>query len=230
MSTVRRRPTSGAYIIMKPKQKHALVICNGEMPSLKLIAPFLKTKPFIICADGGANKVRPFGIIPHMIIGDLDSITQKTRQYFSSVPVIRNSDQNSTDLEKVLDYLLLNGFISATVIGATGDRPDHAIANFSILLKYHRKLALRYFDDRCTVEIVQKKTRFTAVVGQQISIVPMGKSSGITTEGLKYPLKGEALELGVREGSSNEAVKTTVAITVAKGSLLLFKIHPHINH
>ncbi|MFA6469982.1 MAG: thiamine diphosphokinase [Bacteroidota bacterium] len=214
---------------MKPKQKHALVICNGEMPSLKLVAPFLKTKPFIVCADGGANKVRPFGIIPHLIIGDLDSITQKTRQYFSSVPVIRNSDQNSTDLEKVLDYLLLNGFASATVIGATGDRPDHAIANFSILLKYHRRLSLRFFDDRCSVEIVQKKIRFTAEIGQQISLVPMGKCSGITTEGLKYPLKNESLELGVREGSSNEAVRSVVAVTVKKGSLLLFKIHPTVS-
>lgn len=210
----------------KKNNTYALIICNGEMPSSKLLSPLLKKKPLIVCADGGANKVRPFGIIPDAIIGDLDSITQKTRLYFSSVPIIRMTDQNSTDLEKVLEYLLVNSVTSATIVGATGDRPDHTMSNFSILLKYHRKIALQFFDERCTVEVVQKKVRFTAEIGQQISLVPMGRCGGITTKGLKYPLKNETLELGVREGSSNEASASSVEITVKTGSLLLFKIHP----
>lgn len=207
-----------------------MVICNGEMPSQNLIAPFLKTKPFILCADGGANKARPFGITPHMIIGDLDSITQKTRLFFSSVPTIHNPDQNNTDLEKALDYLLSINVTSATVIGATGDRPDHTMSNFSILLKYHKKLSLRFFDERCTVEVVRKSVRFRSQAGQQISLVPMGKCSGITTAGLKYPLKKESLEPGVREGLSNEATGTHVSVTVQRGNLLLFIIHPPIAH
>lgn len=210
------------------RHTHALVICNGEMPSLRLLSPLLKTKPFIVCADGGANKVRAYGIVPDCIIGDLDSITQKTRHFFSFVPVIHVADQESTDLEKVLEYLLTQRFTSASIIGATGDRPDHMMANFSILLKYNKKIALQFFDEFCTIEIVQKRNRFTSAVGQQISLVPMGKCTGITTKGLKYPLKNESLQLGVREGSSNEAVSTKVEITVKTGSLLLFKIHPHI--
>ena len=212
------------------KQTHALVICNGEMPSSRLISPMLKTKPFIVCADGGANKVRAFGIVPDCIICDLDSITQKTRHYFSFVPVIHNPDQDNTDLEKVLEYLLINHFVSATIIGATGDRPDHTMANFSILLKYHKKLSLQFLDERCSIEIIQKKVRFNSFIGQQISIIPLGKCTGITTKGLKYLLKNESLELGVREGSSNEAVAATIDITVKTGSLLLFKMHPHIKH
>jgi thiamine pyrophosphokinase len=212
------------------KHTHALIICNGEMPSSKLLLPLLKTKPFIVCADGGANKVRAFRIVPDCIIGDLDSITQKTRLFFSFVPIIHNPDQDSTDLEKVLEYLLANHFASATIVGATGERPDHTMANFSILLKYHRKIALQFFDERCTIEIVQNKIRFHAVIGQQISLVPMGKCSGITTKGLKYLLKNESLELGPREGSSNEAAASTIDISLKSGSLLLFKIHPHIKH
>lgn len=208
--------------------KHALIICNGEMPSQKLLAPLLKKKPFIICADGGANKARAFNILPDFIIGDLDSITQKTRYYFSSVPIVHNSDQNSTDLEKALNHLLVNSFSSATIIGATGDRPDHTMSNFSILMKYHRKLSLQFFDERCTAEIIRKKIRFKAEIGQQVSILPMGRCVGITTQGLKFPLKNETLELGVREGTSNEAVKNIITITLKTGSLLLFIIHSHI--
>lgn len=208
------------------KNKHALVICNGEMPSKNLIAPLLKTKPFILCADGGANKARSFSIEPDCIIGDLDSITQKTRQFYSSVETIHIADQNSTDLEKGLDHLLKLGIGSATIVGATGNRPDHALSNFSILVKYHQRLQLHFLDDYCSIEVVQKSVRFRAVIGQQISIIPMGTCSGIVTTGLKYPLKKESLALGVREGSSNEAVAPTVTITCRKGSLLLFKIHP----
>jgi thiamine pyrophosphokinase len=211
---------------MKTKHKHALVICNGEMPPKKFIVPLLKEKPFIICADGGANKARVLGITPHIIIGDLDSITEKTKRYFSSVPIIHLTDQYSTDLEKALDYLIANGYSSAFVVGAMGERPDHMLSNFSILLKYHSRIALKFIDERCTVEIVQKKIRFKAKIGQQISLVPIGKCSGITTQGLKYPLNNETLELGVREGSSNEAVRTVVSLVLKSGSLLLFKIHP----
>jgi thiamine pyrophosphokinase len=211
------------------KSKHALIICNGEIPPKKFILSLLKNKPFIICADGGANKARLFGIIPHVIIGDLDSITRETRRYFSSVPIIHRADQNSTDLEKSLDYLLNQSYSSATVIGATGERPDHTMANFSILLKYHRKISLLFLDERCTVEVIHRRVRFRAVKGQQISLVPLGRCSGIITRGLKYPLNDESLAPGVREGSSNEAVKSVVSVSLKKGSLLLFKIHPHLS-
>lgn len=211
---------------MKRQNTHALIICNGEMPSKKILAPLLKHKPFIICADGGANKARLFGIMPHVIIGDLDSITEKTRHYYSSVPVIHLPDQNSTDLEKALEYLLTNKYSAAAVVGATGDRPDHTLSNFSILLKYHRRLTVLYIDERCTIEVIHKKVRFAAQIGQQISLVPMGVCAGVLTAGLKYPLKRESLEPGVKEGTSNEAVKRIVTVSLKKGPLLLFKIHP----
>lgn len=210
------------------KKKHALVICNGEMPSRALIAPFLRSKPFILCADGGANKIRSFGITPHCIIGDLDSITQKTRHFFSTVPIIHVPDQNSTDLEKSLDFLLQKKYTAATIIGATGDRPDHTLANFSILVKYHKKILLQFIDEYCTAAIINKRIRFAAEIGQQISLVPMSRCRGITTTGLKYPLTNESLEIGIREGTSNEAVKSTVSIAVRTGSLLLFVVHSSV--
>ncbi|NUN68702.1 MAG: thiamine diphosphokinase [Bacteroidetes bacterium] len=210
--------------------KNALIICNGEMPSLKLITPFLRRKPFIICADGGANRARPYGITPDVIIGDLDSITQRTRQYFAAVPIVHNPDQYNTDLEKALDHLLSLGITSATVIGATGERSDHTMSNFSILLKYHKRIALQFLDERCTVEVIRRSVRFRTVPGQQISLVPMGRCGGITTKGLKYPLRNEALEPGVREGLSNEATGTAASVAVKSGALLLFVIHSHIIH
>jgi thiamine pyrophosphokinase len=211
---------------MKKNPRLALIIGNGEVPSRKLLLPLLKSKPYIICADGGANKARSFGIVPDCIVGDLDSITRQTRHFFATVPIVHMTDQYSTDLEKALDAAVKMKCVSAVIVGAMGERPDHTFSNFSILAKYHNRIALELFDDRCTVEVIDRRVRFTATIGQQISLMPLGRCTGITTHGLRYPLRNESLQLGVREGSSNEAVRSTVAVSVRSGLLLLFKIHP----
>lgn len=215
---------------MERKEKNtnyrsALVLCNGLVPALKFFLPYLKKKPFIVCADGGANKARTIHLVPNVIIGDLDSITMQTRRAFKTVPIIHMASQYSTDLEKALEYLLQQNITTVEVFGATGNRSDHTMSNFSILQKYHKKMRIQFIDEFSSIEIVDSNTKFNAVVGQQISLMPMGICKGITTRGLKYPLKNESLALGIREGSSNEAISSVVSISIKKGNLLLFKNH-----
>jgi thiamine pyrophosphokinase len=202
----------------------ALVICNGVVLSKAKIALLLREKPFIICADGGANKARLLGIRPHAIIGDLDSISSRTRKHFSSVETIHIADQESTDLEKALDFLLKLLIPSATVVGATGGRPDHSLANLSILKKYHKRIRLLFSDPFCDIRIIDSKIVFEAIVGSLISLMPLDRCEGIQTIGLKYPLSNESLELGEREGTSNIVISSPVKITVKKGCLLLFVV------
>ena len=202
----------------------ALVICNGDVLSKTKIAPLLREKPFSVCADGGANKARLLGIRPHAIIGDLDSISSRTRNHFSRVETIRIADQNSTDLEKALDFLLKLLIPSATVVGATGGRPDHSLANLSILKKYHKRIRLLFSDPYCDIRIIEGRIVFESTVGSVISLMPLDRCEGIQTIGLKYPLNNESLELGEREGTSNVVISSPVQITVKKGSLLLFVV------
>jgi len=213
---------------MKKKQRafstHALVFCNGDMLSQKAIDPLLQGEPFIICADGGANKARLLGIRPHAIIGDLDSISARTRKHFSRVETIHIADQESTDLEKALEFLLKLLIPSAIVVGATGGRPDHSLANLSILKKYHKKIRLLFSDPFCDIQIIEGKIVFDAIVGSVISLMPLDRCEGIHTIGLKYPLDNESLELGEREGTSNIVISSPVQITVKSGCLLLFVV------
>jgi thiamine pyrophosphokinase len=202
----------------------ALVICNGDVLSKAKIAPLLREKPFIICADGGANKARLLGIRPHAIIGDLDSISSGTRKHFSRVEAIHIADQESTDLEKALNFLLKLLIPSATVVGALGGRPDHSLANLSILKKFHKKIRLLFSDPYCDIRIIENKIVFEAVVGSVISLMPLDRCEGIQTIGLKYPLDNESLELGEREGTSNVVISSPVQITVKRGCLLLFVV------
>ena len=202
----------------------ALVICNGEVLSKKGMTPLLREKPFIVCADGGANKARRLGIVPDLIIGDLDSVSPATRKFFSDVETIRIKSQYSTDLEKTLDYLLKHRYRSAIIVGAMGGRPDHSFANFSILKKYHKRIRLLFSDASCDIQIVDRKIAFESRIGSVVSLMPLGRCEGITTTGLEFPLHGESLELGIREGASNKVISSPVKISVKKGSLLLFVV------
>jgi thiamine pyrophosphokinase len=59
--------------------------------------------------------------------------------------------------------------------------------------------------------------------GAKISLIPVDRCTGVTTTNLKYPLKNALLETGVREGISNEATGRSATVSVAKGTLLLFR-------
>ena len=206
----------------KKERREALVICNGDVLSLKAIAPLLKEKPFIVCADGGANRAQKLGIRPDIIIGDLDSISSATRKFFSSVETIKVESQYSTDLEKALDYLVTQKYLNAVVVGAMGGRPDHALSNLSILKKYNKRIRLLFSDLSCDIQIVDRRIAFASKIGSVISLLPLGRCEGISTSGLRYSLHNEPLELGVREGTSNTVVSSPVTISVKKGSLALF--------
>ena len=209
---------------VEKKERHALIICNGEVLSAQEMRPLLKTEPFIVCADGGANKARKLGIHPDVIIGDLDSISPSTRKFFSRVKTIHVASQYSTDLEKALDYLIAHHYRNAVVVGATGGRPDHSLSNLSIFRKYRKRIRLIFSDSLCDIHLIDRKILFAASPGALVSLLPLGRCDGITTAGLKYPLRNESLELGVREGTSNVVVSSPVAISIKKGNLLLFLI------
>ncbi|HEY4643806.1 MAG TPA: thiamine diphosphokinase [Bacteroidota bacterium] len=214
----------------RSKRKKALVICDGELPSRVALRKLAEGVDSIACADGGANQARRYRITPDIIVGDLDSITDATRRFYRTVPLIQNSSEEQTDLEKVLDVLLARGTKDVVVVGATGRRTDHTVTNFSILKKYHRKCNLRFVDRHCEIFVVDRKVKLSGKRGELISILPLGVGRGITTKGLKYSLRNETLELGVREGQSNVIVSNPVEVSLKRGVLLLFRMHGPSRH
>jgi len=57
-----------------------------------------------------------------------------------------------------------------------------------------------------------------------LSLIPIGKVSGITTKNLFYALNNEALTIGYRTGSSNHVIEDgMVAISHTDGDLLLME-------
>ena len=206
------------------KREFAVVIGNGEPPTKQLFDAITAPDALVICADGGANALAALGVKADYVVGDFDSVSE---QALSGVPAdhrIRvDADNTSTDLVKALNHALSLGVRSAALLGVTGGRVDHTLWNLSLLKKFQGRLQLKVIDAWCETELIDARgIQFDATPGQKLSLCPLGGPvSGITTSGLKFPLSGESLAPGERDGISNEVVHSPVTIHVGAGDLLL---------
>ena len=114
----------------------ALVIAYGEIPPRTIVRKLAGSADLVVCADAGANSARTLGVRPDVVIGDMDSISLATKRFFRGVPVMFIGDQNSTDLEKALEFCIQRGFRSIDVVGATGGRLDHTTGGLGCFKKF----------------------------------------------------------------------------------------------
>jgi thiamine pyrophosphokinase len=204
---------------------HSLIIANGGLPQIEYVKALVKFAKLIVCADGGANYARELGIKPNVIIGDFDSILQETKIFFHDVLQIKNEDTNSTDLEKAIAYCTEQKSTSVDIIGALGKRTDHTLSSLGCFKKFGTQIHIRMIDTEGELTLIQKNITLNTHKGEKISIIPIDRCIGVTTKNLKFPLNNEVLELGVREGISNEAVSEQVSISIENGTLLLYRFH-----
>ncbi|HEY5123334.1 MAG TPA: thiamine diphosphokinase [Ignavibacteria bacterium] len=204
-----------------------VIFLNGKLPPLKIIRKYLLKNSYIICADGGANRIRAFKIIPKIILGDLDSIKKETKEYFrkKKTEIRKIDEQNTTDFEKSLLYCIENNLNNIIIFGAISTRSDHTLNNFSILKRYYKTLKLKIIDKKFEIFFIDKSVEFDYKVNKLISFLAFPFAKGVTTNGLKYPLQNEDLEFGVREGTLNLSESDKITINFLEGDLLLFKKH-----
>lgn len=92
--------------VKKSSTKSVLLVLNQNITvDQKLFADIWKNSDLHVCADGGSNRLRAYNNTykPEYIIGDLDSITQETKTYYSgSSQILLQSSQFFTDLDKAL--------------------------------------------------------------------------------------------------------------------------------
>ncbi|MEX0770752.1 MAG: thiamine diphosphokinase [Balneolaceae bacterium] len=198
-----------------------VILCDGRRPPADRIRAAVEQADLFIAADGGGNAAHELKLVPRIVIGDLDSYSVSPDP---QTEVIQDNNQESNDLEKALNKALESGAKEVWVFGAIGQRLDHTLKNLSVLKQFNARFkSLRFVDRYGELFLLPARYQAQYPVGTVISLFPLsGKVSGITTRGLKYPLRDEALENGVRDGTSNETVSDRIEITHKKGDLLLF--------
>jgi len=211
---------------MKNKElDSAIIIANGDAPRRADIA-LLRKAGFtaIVCADGGLRIAAKLGLLPNVIIGDFDSSAPALReQYSGTAMLLHDKDQNTTDIEKALNYLISQGCKRVVLLAAIGSRVDHSLGNISILLKYADRLRLFLIHGSSLLTHISGSSDFSSSQGEIISLYGFDRKTRFSTMGLQYPLKREAVPFGVRESTSNVALRDSVSVKVSGGTGLIVR-------
>ncbi len=215
-----------SHHIVRDDQEPALIIANGAACSYELLGQLLEWSPIVIVLDNAIDRVLQLDIKIDVLLGDFDDNFNpelyKQKQF--PLEIVHAPNQDKTDLEKAFDYLIEKGHKAVNVVWATGKRADHTITNITNIVSYRDKLKIVILDDHSKVFLLPTKFEKWYTAKTPISLIPIGKVTGITTENLFYSLKNEELKIGYRTGSSNHVIKDgIVKIEHHKGDLLLME-------
>jgi thiamine pyrophosphokinase len=199
-----------------------LILTNGEKPTHDIPLEILNNAERIICCDGAISFLEQKNIIPHIIIGDCDSISCEQKEKYKSI-IHKDGNDDYNDLQKAIKYCIANKYNDVIILGSSGLRDDHFLANIGILMHYADKLSLSMVTNYGVFTPIQQTTTFQSFPRQQISVFSFTPAAEITFHGLKYPvLKQKFKELW--EGSLNEAINQKFTVEIeGSGAILVFQ-------
>lgn len=173
---------------------NTVILAAGLFPTTEHALRHLRNADFIACCDGAANACVAAGFTPDVIVGDGDSVSPAVRHRWADRLVI-DPDQETNDLTKAVRHCLALGHRDLTLLGATGRREDHTLANIALLMDYADLLPLplgappciRMVSDFGTFYPCRDQITLSVEVGQEVSIFSFG-ATHFSARGLQYPL------------------------------------------
>ncbi|MGY8780203.1 MAG: thiamine diphosphokinase [Fidelibacterota bacterium] len=199
-----------------------VILANGAFPTHSIPLKILVGAGTVICTDGSANSLKSIDLTPHILIGDMDSF-EETGLEFKGLK-IHDPNQENTDLEKALDWALMNGIQNIAILGATGLREDMTLANHYILFDYFEKLNLEMVTDHFTITGHRGQKSFDSFPGEAVSLFTQRFGTVVSTTALRYPLIDTVVDPSAR-GISNQSIGATFSID-ASDPILAFRGHP----
>lgn len=204
---------------------HAFVIAGGDAPTATELAVVEHPPDLVVAADSGVGHALALGLVPHVVVGDLDSADPGHVEHAAAAGarVDRHpADKDMTDLELALHTARHRGAHSVTVLGAGGGRLDHLLAN--LLLIAHEEFATLAIDavaGDAIVTVVRGARTLHGGPGGIVTLLPVGgPARGVSTTGLRWTLRDEDLVPASTRGVSNEIVGTPATVTVTTGVVL----------
>ncbi|MEW6263092.1 MAG: thiamine diphosphokinase [Thermodesulfobacteriota bacterium] len=204
----------------------AVIFANGELSDYGSVAGLLEPDDLIIAADGGCRHCLVLGLTPHLVIGDLDSISPHEMKTLAAanVTVIRHpTRKDQTDLELALALAVEKSADEVLLLGALGRRWDMTLANIMLLAAGSTRADIRLRDGPYEFVLLQGQDRkvFQGRRGDGLSLLPLSQTAeGVTLRGLEYPLDNDTLPLGSTWGISNVFLEDSCEVSLKEGLLL----------
>ncbi|MBU5437755.1 thiamine diphosphokinase [Tissierella sp. MSJ-40] len=204
-----------------------LIVSSGAISNLKRLECIAKKCDFVLCADGGANHLLKIKYKPNLVVGDLDSIDKKTLKILEEekVPINRfPSKKDATDTELAIEYLIQKGFKDITLMGVTGTRKDHTLANVFLLKRIlDNGIKGKIVDDNNIIYLIDNYLKLKYHEDTFVSIIPItDEGIVVTLQGFEYPLDKTQIDFGSTHGVSNKIVENVGQVIIHKGKCLVF--------
>ena len=212
--------------------KKCVIVSGGSIDDSFAMQMIENIKPdCVIGVDSGLNFLYRNQVVPTHIVGDFDSVSPEVINYYKAkadIP-IREFDpvKDATDTEIAVHLASELGVKELFLLGATGTRLDHVMANVQIL-----KIALdqgmrAYILDECNrISVWEKEIRLceSECFGKYFSLFPLGGVvEDVSIEGAKYPLEHYRMSPFESRCVSNEYQDDEVVITFPQGTIVLME-------
>ena len=205
----------------------AAVFLNGSPDPPDLLRRVAGRAEMVIAADGGAVHALAAGVVPDLVVGDMDSLGDEGARRVESRGALL--ERHPVKKDKMDGHLAVAaaGEMGAAVLDlacATGGRTDALFAVPHLLLAAERA------GMRATVVagwggmfVVENGSRVVeGKPGESVSVFPVsGSARGVTLEGFEYPLVDATLEAGDTLGFHNELAGRGALVSVGEGVLLV---------
>jgi thiamine pyrophosphokinase len=201
----------------------ATTLVGGAPFSAVALREATEVAPHIVAVDGGANRLRRLGVLPDLVIGDMDSISDQTKRWVGSDRLRKIDDPNTTDFEKALASVQTQVFLA---VGFTGARMDHSLAVMNaIALNFARKALL--ISSRDIIFVSPRRLQLDLPIGTRISFFPMGEVRG-KSRGLRWELDPLYLSPTGTISASNETSQASVSISFDSDKVIVILPRKHL--
>jgi thiamine pyrophosphokinase len=205
----------------------AVVIAHGDVFAEDRSS--LDGADLIVAADGGALQLARWGVLPNVVVGDLDSLGRDGADALAAkgVRVFRHPlEKDESDLELAVDYALGAGAQEVTLVGLFGGaRLDYTLANAILLADpRYRGTSMRAVAGPARLRAVRagETALLSGAIGDLVTLLPvLGDAEEVRTEGLRYPLSDETLHAGRARGVSNVIRAVPASVSIGSGTLLV---------
>jgi thiamine pyrophosphokinase len=203
----------------------AVLVGNGLPPPPELFRKLAADATLLVAADGGANHFYRLGLSPHLVVGDLDSISTEVQKAFEKTAefIVHPKDKDKMDMELALDECLRRGISQVSVFSWKSTDFDYSLTNLYLFSRFQGKIDL--IDDQSLGFILSSHRPFLELsgqrVGQRVSIFPLKPRTSLTTQGLRWNLSWRN-ESPPTTSQSNETLEARFECALEGGCAAVF--------
>lgn len=207
----------------------AVIFVNGVIPDRATVQRWVRADDDLIAADGGAHHAVAMGLVPRVVVGDLDSLAPELAEKLAAQGVELEKHpaaKNMTDLELAIERAVEDGATEILLLGALGGRLDQSLANVLLMAQRDWPAMIRLVDATEIATVIHGGESMTleAALGSTMSLLPLSPEvTGITYTGMLYPLNDATLAFGSTRGISNEVASHPATVTIRTGIALVIQ-------